>query len=205
MNEHITPRVLDVLEWPVIREELRRRCMTPAGEKLVFGLAPIGTEAVRTQMRKISNLKELIGQNRAPDFSGVPDIGPSVALAEKGGVLKLEELAALRSFMIASGRTMKFLKEEKDEFPLLAEEYGRMDRLAGIADIFIGSITENGELSESAYPELRRIRDELFLGTAGDGEKHRQDHTRPVTWRPFCRKRSSPPATTGTSSWSRPA
>ncbi len=161
MNEHITPRVLEVLEWPVIRAALCGRCATPAGAALVDGLTPLRPEAARTRMRKISNLKEMTGRNRAPDFSGATDIGPCVAIAEKGGILKLEELAALRSFMVASGRTLKFLREAKDEFPLLAEEYGRMDRLAGIADLFTGSITDNGELSESAYPQLRRIRDEL--------------------------------------------
>jgi DNA mismatch repair protein MutS2 len=161
MNEHITPRVLEILEWPVIREELRKRCATPTGESLVDGIAPLDFEAARMRMGKITGLKELIGQNRQPDFSGVTDIGPFVTLAEKQGVLKLEDLAAIRSFIIASARTMKFLRECREEFPLLADEYGRMDRLPGIADLFTASITENGDLSESAYPELRRTRDEL--------------------------------------------
>ncbi|MBN1497873.1 MAG: hypothetical protein JXA07_13955, partial [Spirochaetes bacterium] len=145
MNRCITTRVLEVLEWPVIREELRRRCATTSGSALVNGLAPLDQDAARARMRKISALKELIGRSRAPDFSGISDIGPSVALAEKDGLLKLEELAALRSFMIASARTMKFLRECRDEFPLLGEELGRMDRLAGIGELFGRSINDTGE------------------------------------------------------------
>ncbi|MBP7737799.1 MAG: Smr/MutS family protein [Spirochaetes bacterium] len=162
MNEHISPRVLEILEWPVIRDELRRRCATGPGRDLVDGIRPPGADIARARLKKISALKELIAQNRAPDFSGVADIEPQIALAERDGALKLDDLAAVRSFVVASGRIMRFLKEQKDEFPPLAEEHGRLDRLETITGVLTKAVTENGELNDAAYPELHRLKGELF-------------------------------------------
>ncbi len=162
MNEHISQRVLEILEWPVIREELRRRCATPVGRALADVLRPQGLEAARARIKKITALKEIIGRDRAPDFSGVSDIEPHLALAERDGVLKLEDLASVRSFVMASGRIMRFLREQKDEFPSLAEEHGRLDRLDAVTGVLSKAITENNELNDAAYPELRRLRGELF-------------------------------------------
>lgn len=162
MNEHISQRVLEILEWPVIREELRRRCATPVGRDLADGLRPQGADAARARIKKVTALKELIGQNRTPDFSGVTDIEPHLALAEREGVLKIEDLAAVRSFTMASGRIMRFLREQKEEFPPLAEEHGRLDRLEAVTAVLSKAITENNDLNDAAYPELRRLRGELF-------------------------------------------
>ncbi len=162
MNEHISPRVLKILEWPVIREELRRRCATGPGRALVDDIRPPGADIARARLKKITALKELITQNRAPDFSGVTDIEPQVALAERDGALKLDDLASLRSFVVASGRIMRFLKEQKDEFPPLAGEHGRLDRLEAVTGVLTKALTENGDLNDAAYPELRRLKGELF-------------------------------------------
>ncbi len=162
MNEHISPRVLEILEWSAIQEELRRRCATPVGRDLVSGIRPPGADAVRARIRKITALKEIIQQNNAPDFSGVTNIEPQIALAERDGALKLEDLAAVRNFVIASGRIMRFLREQKEEFPPLVEEHARLDRLDAITGVLVKAITESGELNDAAYPELRHIRSELF-------------------------------------------
>jgi DNA mismatch repair protein MutS2 len=162
MNEHIPTRVLEILEWPVIQEELRSRCATQPGEKLVDGIIPLGPDRVRARMRKITHIKELIQQSKAPDFSGITDIEPLLALAEKDGVLKIEDLALIKIFTLASGRIMRFLREHKDAFPGLAEEFARLDKLADITDILVKSVTDNNELNDGTYPELRRIKSDLF-------------------------------------------
>jgi DNA mismatch repair protein MutS2 len=100
-------------------------------------------------------------QDKAPDFHGVTDIEPFVVLAEKDGILKLQDLVLIRLFVTASGRIMRFLKEHAQECPSLAEEYSKLDALEGITRELVKSITDNDELSETAFPELRRIRNEL--------------------------------------------
>src|SRR4030042_3964244 len=163
MNEQIPPRVLEILEWPVIQEELRRRCKTPTGELLAGNINPLDTTGVRARMRKISHLKEIIHQKESPDFSGITDIEPLCAQAVKGGILKLEDCAVIRQFIMASARIMRFLKENKDEFPGISDENGAMDRLTDIGTILAASITENNELNDATYPDLRRIKSELFM------------------------------------------
>ena len=162
MNERIPDRVLEILEWPAIQEELRARCATQPGKKLVDVIVPLEPGEVRARMRKVTHLKELIRQSKAPDFSGITDIEPMLALAEKGGVLKIEDLALIKIFALASGRIIRYLREQREAFPGLAEELARLDKLAEITDVLVTSVTDNNELDDGTYPELRRIRSDLF-------------------------------------------
>jgi DNA mismatch repair protein MutS2 len=162
MNERIPDRVLEILEWPAIQGELRARCATEPGKKLVDVISPLEPGVVRAQIRKVTHLKELIQQGKAPDFSGITDIEPMLALAEKGGILKIEDLALIKNFSLASGRIIRYLREQRDAFPGLAEELARLDKLSDITGILAASVTDTNELNDGAYPELRRIRSDLF-------------------------------------------
>ncbi|OHD69684.1 MAG: hypothetical protein A2W19_16695 [Spirochaetes bacterium RBG_16_49_21] len=161
-NNTVPARVLEILEWPAIQEELRKRCKTQVGQKVVSDLIPLDAVQSRARLKKITHLKEIIGQDAPPDLSGIEDIEPLLALAEKDGMLKLEELVLIKSFTAASARIMRFLKKQKDAHPSLEEEYAKLDRLTQITGVLADSITGAGELNDEAYPELRRIKSELY-------------------------------------------
>ncbi|MBN2159631.1 MAG: Smr/MutS family protein [Spirochaetes bacterium] len=161
MNDQPSPRVLEILEWPLVRNELRARCATDPGRTLVDGIAPLDPVAARARMKKISSFKELLRQDAPPDFSDVTDIEPLLALAEKNGVLKLQDLADIRDFAAASGRIKRYIGERRSEHPALTDEYGRMDGLSGIGGILAKALTDSNELDDAVYPDLKRIRNEL--------------------------------------------
>ena len=160
MNDKISTRVLEILEWPIIQEELSKRCRTSAGKNIISGLTPVEPEQARKRLKKISHLKNIITQDQSPDLAGIDDIEPLIEYAEKDGVLKLEDLVLIRNFTIASGRIRRFLKKYKDIYTSLEEEYSQIDKLDSIGGILIKSITEINELNDLTYPELRRIKDE---------------------------------------------
>jgi DNA mismatch repair protein MutS2 len=162
MDKRIPDRVLEILEWPAIQEELRARCATQPGKNLVDGIIPLDPGSARHRMRKISHLKELIQRDKAPDFSGITDIEPLLSLAEKGGILKIEDLSLIKQFSLASVRIIRYLREHRDAFPGLAEELARLDKLADITEVLARSVTDANEINDGTYPELRRIRNELF-------------------------------------------
>jgi DNA mismatch repair protein MutS2 len=163
MNEPISARVLDILEWPAIRQELQKRCSTPMGEQRVRDMTPLGHAGVKARMKEITELKEITLEHQAPDFSGVTDIEPLLALAEKGGILKLADLALVRDFTASSAAILRWLRGFRDDYATLAAAYGRMDRLDDISATLSSSITQKGELNDAAFPELKRIRADLFL------------------------------------------
>ena len=162
MNEQIPRRVLEILEWPAVRQELRKRCATSMGGTLVDGIAPLEVPGARTRMREITELKEITLEHEPPDFSGAADIGPLLDLAEKGGILKIEDLALVRSFTVSSGSIVRYLRTYRDDYPTLADAHARMDRLEDIAGLLASSITEKNELNDATYPELKRIRSEIY-------------------------------------------
>ncbi|PKL35480.1 MAG: hypothetical protein CVV44_22000 [Spirochaetae bacterium HGW-Spirochaetae-1] len=170
MENRLSKRVLDVLEWPLIVEEIASRCATTTGRALTGTLSPLEHEPARRQMRKISDLKELAILGRFPDFSGIVEIGPLVVRAEKQAVLRLDELMDIRKFAGASHRIKHFLQEHREAFPALDEEYTALQDLAPLAKILEASITDDAELSPEQYPVLKRIRRDIRI-TRDDIEK----------------------------------
>ena len=163
MSEPISARVLDILEWPAIRQELQKRCGTPLGEARVRDMTPLDAAGVKARLREITELKRIMLENSSPDFSGVTDIEPLLALAERGGILKLADLALVRDFTASSGAILRWLRGFKDDYATLAAAYGRMDRLEAIGGTLASSITEKGELNDNAFPGLKKTRGDLFL------------------------------------------
>lgn len=155
-------RVLDILEWNSILEELRKRCDTVPGKDLVSELEPLSYDAIKNQIQKIAEIKELISQGEIMDFSGAADIAPCLDLAGKGGTLKLDDLFQLRNFIIASKRLKDFLHHNRERLQSLSGERDGMSYLKEIGSRIIPSITDEGEINISQFPELKRIKDEIF-------------------------------------------
>ncbi len=158
---NIRARVLELLEWPLVERELESRCATAGGKRASRALVPLGAEGARARMAKIGALRELRDRGEVPDFSGAGDPEETLARADRGAVLSLEELFALREFTAASSRAARFLRAFGDEFPALEPEYRAFDPLKEIGTLLRESINDAGDISESRYPALGRLRNEL--------------------------------------------
>ncbi len=170
MRYRISEKAREVLEWGRVIEELDSRCETEPGRKYLALISPLERDAARTQLREVSEIKELSLRGDMLDFSGVSDIAPLLDLAEKGGMLKLAELSSVRRFAFASRRIRAFLKTHREEFQSLSGEYESLHPLDEISTLLGRAITDSDEISQSAYPALGRLRDEI---TALRGEIER--------------------------------
>ena len=162
MTSEIAQRVLDVLEWPVILEKLAELCGSEPAREYAQTISPLVRAEIGPQLDKISSLKELILTDTGPGFSGLSDISGYVTRTEKDGILSLEELGRIRLFTAAAGRLRSYLKEKKEMFPALADLYTALPDLKELADLLNRSLNDRDEISEAAYPVLKRIRKELF-------------------------------------------
>lgn len=161
MKCSVSQRVLDVLDWDTIINAIVSQCRTAPGEAFAAGIVPLEAEAVRIRLGEINDIRELFLRDESIDFSGVTDIAPYLIISEKGGALKLDELAAVRDFIIASHRIRNFLKAAKEEYPVIGERGSRFQSLEEIGRILIPAITDTGSLSEARFPELRKLNDEI--------------------------------------------
>ena len=160
-NTHIPERVLQVLEWPVIRDKLAGLSASGPGKKYCSELRPLPKERIEAQLDKISALKDLWLRGEAPDFSGLSDITSLVVRAEKGGALSIEELACIRDFASSERRIRKYLREHRAEFPALDGEHDRFMPLDDLGELLASSITERNELNDSYYPALKAFREKI--------------------------------------------
>ena len=158
----ISDRVKEVLEWTSLQNEIAARCITVPGKSCAGNMAPIPLDAIQPRMRKISEMKEMRLREISPDLSGIEDIDPLLTRSEKAGALSLEELGIIRLFIIASQRIKNHLGNLRSEFTSFEDEYHSLDDLKAIGGIIIPALTEAGELSERAYPQIRRYRESIF-------------------------------------------
>jgi len=161
MKKSLEKRILDILEWPLIEEKLRDLCASDPGRNLVFRLRPIPEHKIKSQMAKISALKDLILRGDSPPPVAIDDISLYAARAGKGGILELEELFKIRRFVHLSEKIKSFLFEVYDQFPPLEDEYSKIASLAELNSILSSSITDEGNINEGKYHILKKIRNEI--------------------------------------------
>lgn len=161
MNIYVTDRVKEVLEWPAVLEQIERRCRTAAGKRTAAAMAPLSISGIRDRLERITRMKEMRIRDLDPDFSGIGDVEPLLLRAEKQGVLALEELAGIRSFVLASRRMRRFLAAIKGEYRIFEDEYSSLEELRAIGDVLVPAITDAGSLSEAYYPALKTLKDSI--------------------------------------------
>lgn len=173
-NTTISERVLGILEWQSILKELESRCATVIGKKLVSSLKPLPVERVRLRLKQITELRELMLQGEAPDFAGITGIDEFLEIASKEGVLSIENLSAIKEFIIATNRIINFISKFKDQLNYTAEEFSALNKLRDLGELLSNSITDSNELNVNRFKELKRIKDNL-LKTRQEIEKKLHD------------------------------
>jgi len=161
MKKRLNSRILDILEWPVIEEKIMSLCVSDSAKRMVTKLKPVPEQKIKIQMKKISAMKELISRGNPPVLSGISDISGPCSMAEKGGVLTIEELQQVKEFTIASERIKKYLSAHREEFTSLEDEYSRINPLDKLGSILGEAITEDIRLNEDKFTILRKIKREI--------------------------------------------
>ena len=161
MKTNFDERVLSVLEWPLILNELESRCKTSAGKERAISCSALHKDAIVLQHKKITSLKDLSIQGHEMDFGGITNISQSVERCRRESILALEELVTIKNFMRGIIRLHSFLKEHVENHIILREHLEELFTCPKLSDELSASITDDGELSTSRYPILRKLRESI--------------------------------------------
>jgi DNA mismatch repair protein MutS2 len=156
----VTRKLLELLEWPVIEEKISSFCSTGPGRALVSFIAPLDEDGARRRLRLVSEMKDSFLESPRPDFSGIIDLTPHLALAGKGGVLTKEQVIEIKEFLEASSRVRRHLNEISSARPELSEELQKFLDTKSLDLLLSEAITAGGEFSEKKFPRLKEIADE---------------------------------------------
>jgi DNA mismatch repair protein MutS2 len=158
MNRSFDERVLSILEWPLILNELESRCSTSLGRRRTALAAPLERDAIILQQLKITELRDLRDRNFPMDFGGISDISPLVERTRKDSILSIEELISVKNFLRGASRLRGFLKEHHGTHPSLREHLEAMPPCPDLEKELGLSLTDDGDLSVSRYPILKKLR-----------------------------------------------
>jgi DNA mismatch repair protein MutS2 len=160
----LNPKHLKTLEFPKILERLAYRADFSASKELALALTPachlpeiLERQAETSEARRLLSIK--------PDVSigGARDVRPLLEQAARAGALLPAELLDIRQTLVAARTLGRAVTRLGDQFPRLADIAGRIQECPGLIQEIGRCIGGNGEVLDSASPELARIRNELGI------------------------------------------
>lgn len=161
MNE----KTLKVLEYFKIIDILSEHASSSLGKERILALRPI-TKITKMQeaLQETSETIKIILQKGRIPLGGLNDIRPFLKKAKIGSILSPGELLKIAQVLKTSEEVKSYIKEERNlesPYPITSDIINEIIELPGLTkDIFQAVISEE-ELSDSASPELYRIRRQM--------------------------------------------
>ncbi|RNA70275.1 endonuclease MutS2 [Alteribacter keqinensis] len=158
-------RVCRVLEYDKMKKQLMQHASSSLGKKRIERLMP-DTDLEKVQYAQnatFEGAKVLRLKGQAP-LGGIRDIRASIKRAAISGMLNEQELLDIASTIYGSRRFKSFIEqclEDEIELSILPALAGDIVPLTGLERSIKQSIDDNGEVLDSASPQLRSIRQQI--------------------------------------------
>lgn len=153
---------LSILEYPKILEQLTHEAAFSASKELARTLAPSADrDEVRRRLAFTSEARMLLEQRPDTGVRGAKEVRPHVRAAERSVTLTPHELVEVLATLRASEYVSRLLRKVSEQVPLLWSLAVDLPVRPGLESRISQSINEDGDMLDSASPDLRRIRAEL--------------------------------------------
>ncbi len=153
---------LTTLEYPKILERLAHEAAFSASKELALALQP-ATELseVERRLAYTTEAKRLLDIRPDAGVRGARDIRPLVLRAERGAMLSPSDLLEVLSTVRSAIYVARLLDRVEEDFPLLKALGRDLPQRPALAQRIEESISEEGEVLDSASPKLRQVRLEI--------------------------------------------
>jgi DNA mismatch repair protein MutS2 len=153
---------LSTLEYPKIVERLAREASFSASKALAAELLPSAdADEVRRRLAYTTEARRLMDLRPDVGVRGARDVRPHVTAAERGAMLTPAELLNVLATLRAARQMGTALAKLDATFPLLKALGEDLPARPSLEARINESISEEGEVLDSASPELRRLRAEI--------------------------------------------
>lgn len=159
MNEH-TAKVLD---YDLIRDELRACTVTPMGKTLAQQLQPHADLALLdVQLRETSEMTDLLAAGDGPPLAPVTDLRIYVEAAQLVGYyLEGSQFLEVADCLEVLQQLRRFAQHNSQRIPLLARRLVTLSDFSILLRQIRSAIDERGAVRDSASPLLQEIRKTL--------------------------------------------
>ena len=153
---------LHTLEYPKILERLAHEAAFSASKELALALQP-ATDLREVQRRQAhtTEARRLLEVRPDAGIRGARDIRPLVVRGERGAMLSPSELLDVLSTVRSAIYVARLLGRLDEDFPLMKALGADLPQRPKLAERIEQSISEEGEVLDSASPTLRRLRIEI--------------------------------------------
>jgi len=154
-------KTLAVLEYPKILARLADFCDFSASAELARALNPTPDfDLACVRLAETSEARKLLSINDLT-IGGAHDIREQVELAARGGVLEPKDLLDVQNTLVAARNLRRSLERLAGEYPHLAELALRLPAPQGLVEAISQTISEAGEVLDSASVKLAGLRREV--------------------------------------------
>jgi len=162
---------LEGLEYSQLKQLVGRYMSTADARRVLDELVPIvDGERLGAEHTITAEAMQYLREHRVP-FNDVALLPQSLEkLAILGSVLEIAEIEAVQSFLWHAEGLRTRWREERENFPRLAQTAQRLPDLRELIK-HLGRAIRNGEVDENYSPELRRIRKALAAARSRLTEK----------------------------------
>lgn len=162
MNE----KVLRVLEYNKIVDQLTDKATSEQGKKLTRSLTPMTDQAaiVTAQTQTADALGHLFRKG-STSFGGNKDLGMCIKSMEIGSVLSVAELLRIASFLENVNRIKSYGRKDREDTPAdsLDEYFDILEPLTPLANEIRRCILSEEEIADDASPTLKHIRRSMSI------------------------------------------
>jgi len=156
-------KTLNVIEYPKVLERLAAHCDFSASQALARQLEPTtGLELARARQQETSEARKLLSLHDLT-IGGAHDIRPKVDLARHGGVLDAPDLLDVKSTLISCRELKKTLEKMEPQYPRIGGLALSLPNPAGIVDSISRTISDRGDVLDSASVKLAGLRREMRI------------------------------------------
>jgi DNA mismatch repair protein MutS2 len=157
-------RVLKTLEYDKVVALLTEKATSTLGKEKASQLVPVTRiEEVRIAQQATAEAVTVLRLKGSVPLGGIRDIRSAVQRARLNAMLSPAELLDIASTVAAGRKLRTFLLDLCDDhdLPLIRFQAERIEGLRELESEIARCIDDNGEILDSASPELRQVRQEM--------------------------------------------
>jgi DNA mismatch repair protein MutS2 len=155
-------KTLQTLEFPKILERLAGYASFSASAELIRALRPTNhLDEAQARLACTTEARRLLSVNDTISIGGAHDVRPKADLAMRGGVLDAPDLLDIKATLIAARELARTFEHQQNEYVRLAKIAEDLVPPPGVVDTISRTISDRGEVQDSASPKLAQVRREI--------------------------------------------
>ena len=150
---------METLELPRVLELLAAQAVTQEGKERALSLRPeTDPDEVRRRLQETTAAVDMMVLKGSPSFSGVKPVAGNLQRADMGGSLNTRELLDIAGVLAAARSAKDYGESDAEKKTVIDQFFRSLHPNRFLEDKITGSIVGDGELADSASPELASIR-----------------------------------------------